>query len=261
MKQDLSIAQKMLPLLAKGSSDHFNTRKDLLLASNGDVQTFYAPFDHIEAKARLVVVGITPGKTQAINAIEAALKAMKRGAPIEAALAEAKLVGSFSGALRNNLVAMLDAIGVHDLLEVGSTGELFRAGSTDVHFTSAIRYPTFVGGTNYNGNPDMLKDPVLRRMVETHLAEEASALSEAIWLPLGPKAEAAVKHMATMGILSRKRILGGIPHPSGANAERVAVFLGRKSPQQASQKTKADHLLAAFDRLRGQISSLVGGAA
>jgi len=261
LEQNLKIARTMLPRLAFGRADNFNTRNDLILSTDGDVRVHYAPFDYIETKARLVVVGITPGKTQAINAIEAAVHALKRGLPIEAALAEAKLVGSFSGALRCNLVAMLDAIGVSNHFELPSTDELFRPGSTDVHFTSALRYPVFVGGSNYNGTPDMLKTPCLRRIVDVHLSEEAAMLPNAIWLPLGPKAEAAVLHLVKSGKLSRKQVLGGMPHPSGANAERVSVFLGRKSPDRASNKTNPTTLLAAFDRLRGQIASLKGGEA
>lgn len=37
---------------------------ELLLASEGDLQTFYAPFDHINLGARIVVCGITPGLQQ-----------------------------------------------------------------------------------------------------------------------------------------------------------------------------------------------------
>lgn len=261
MEQNLETARNMLPRLSLGEADSFNTRNDLILSTHGHVRVHYAPFDYIEKRARLVVVGITPGKTQAVNAIEAAVGALKRGLPVEAALAEAKLVGSFSGALRSNLVAMLDAIGVANHFKVPSTDELFRPGSSDVHFTSALRYPVLVGGSNYNGTPDMLKTSNLRRMVETHLAEEAVILHNAIWLPLGPKAEAALRHLAKLGKLSRERILGGMPHPSGANAERVSVFLGRKPPQMASNKTNPTSLLAAFERLSGQIAALSRGVA
>ena len=109
------------------------------------------------------------------------------------------MTGSFSGPLRANLVAMLDAIGVAEHLGVQTTAEIFRPGSQDVHFTSALRYPVLVNGKNYNGTPDMLKTPLLRRMVETHLAEEARMLPDALWLPLGPRPEAALRHLARQG--------------------------------------------------------------
>ena len=44
-----------------------------------------------------------------------------------------------------------------------------------------------------------------------------------------PKPAAALRHLAGLGILDPSHILDGLPHPSGANAERVAYFLGRKA--------------------------------
>ena len=200
--------------------------------------------------------------TQAVNAVTAARAALGRGLPVEAVLAEAKLVASFSGgAIRNNLVAMLDAIGAARHLGAGSTAELFQPGSTAVHFTSALRYPVFVDGQNYNGTPDMLTTPILLHMVDTHLAEEARLLPKALWLPLGPKAEAAVTHLVRNGLLPAGRVLAGMPHPSGANAERVAVFLGRKDPAKVSRQTNPGPLIAAFARLTAQIANLEGAAA
>jgi hypothetical protein len=34
-------------------------------------------------------------------------------------------------------------------------------------------------------------------------------------------------------------VLAGLPHPSGANAERISYFLGRKSKEALSSKTNA----------------------
>lgn len=259
MAQDLSTASKFFPLLSETKSDQLLGREDLKIAHSGDIDVVYAPFDYIEADAKLVVVGITPGMTQAVNATNAAEKAKRAGKDLQACLAEAKLTASFSGgAIRNNLVSMLDAIGVAAHFEVQSTSEMFLPGSKDVHFTSALRYPVFVSGKNYNGTPDMLRTSLLRKMIEQHLAEEARLLPNAIWLPLGPKAEVAVSHLVDLGFLDREKILSGLPHPSGANAERVAVFLGRKRPEEASAKTNPKPLLSAFAKLKQQISNLKG---
>lgn len=262
MDQDLTLARTMLARIPAATDLDLLGNSSLRLAQSDKISVVYAPFDHIAREARLVVVGITPGMTQAVNAITAARAALGRGLSVEAALAEAKLVASFSGgAIRNNLVAMLDAIGAARHLGAGSTAELFRPGSTAVHFTSALRYPVFVDGQNYNGTPDMLTTPVLRHMVETHLAEEAHLLPKALWLPLGPKAETAVTHLVRNGILPPARVLAGMPHPSGANAERVAVFLGRKDPAKVSRQTNPAPLIAAFARLTAQIANLEGAAA
>jgi hypothetical protein len=260
--QNLSIAAAMMPLITTANATAPLGAAELVLDQAGSITTIYAPFDHIETKARLVVVGITPGLTQAVNALNAAVAASRKGFDLEKTLAESKLTASFSGgAIRNNLVAMLDAIGVARHFGVPSTADMFRAGSTSVHFTSALRYPVFVDGKNYNGTPDILTTPTLRRQIDTHLAEEAQALSHAIWLPLGPKADAAVTHLANRGHLDPARVLSGMPHPSGANAERVAVFLGRKRPQDASRQTNPVPLIEACARLKAQIANLERNAA
>jgi hypothetical protein len=262
LQQDLTIAHDMLPRITAESGRGLLDRPELCLAQSGSLKVCYAPFDHVALGAKLVVVGITPGMTQAVNALDAAHKAQAQGLSLEAVLAQAKLTASFSGgAIRSNLVAMLDGIGVARHFDVTSTADLFRPGSTAVHFTSALRYPVFVNGTNYNGTPDMLATPILRKMVETHLAEEADLLPEAIWLPLGPKAEAAILHLVRQGRLNGRCVLSGMPHPSGANTERVAVFLGRKDPAAASRQTNAAPLLAAFARLTAQMASIDGEAA
>ncbi|ANG99078.1 hypothetical protein A8A54_21165 [Brucella pseudogrignonensis] len=107
----------------------------------------------------------------------------------------------------------------------------------------------------------MLKVPSLRNMVETHLAEEVRALSNSIWLPLGPRAEEAVLHLVGQGLLLRNNVLTGMPHPSGVNAERIAVFTGRKPPEHASAKTDAEKLLRSATKLNSQIAGLKLGEA
>jgi hypothetical protein len=228
----------------------------LTLDRAGPVSVVYAPFDYIPPKAGLVLVGITPGRVQAENALIAARLALRAGKSNEEAARLAKLTGSFSGPLRTNLIAMLDHVGLNDTLNVTTCADLFDADRERVHFTSALRYPVFVNGENYNGAPDMLRTPVLRRMVETYLADEARALPNALWLPLGPKPAAALQHLASQGIIARERILDGLPHPSGANAERIGYFLGRKAREALSVKTVPEPIDQARMALRTRISAL-----
>ena len=47
-----------------------------------------------------------------------------------------------------------------------------------------------------------------------------------------------------------------MPHPSGANAERIAYFLGRKSRDQLSVKTNADRIDDAREHMRLQVEAL-----
>jgi hypothetical protein len=259
LDQNLSIAADYLTRMNAKSADQLLDSDAMTLAQDGNLRVCYAPFDHVARNARIVIVGITPGRVQALNAMVAAQASLRQAASIAEVLTHAKLTGSFSGPLRNNLVAMLDAIGVAKYLQLNSTSELFLDGSKDVHFTSALRYPVFINGANYSGVPNMLRTPVLRNMIETYLVEEVRLLPDALWLPLGPGPEAALKHLSDKGLLDHNKILGGLPHPSGANAERIAVFLGRKAPAKASVKTNPAKLLAAFQSLSAQISNMKQG--
>jgi hypothetical protein len=66
--------------------------------------------------------------------------------------------GSFSGAMRKNLVEMLDGVGLNIELGIGSCHNLFDAPNHLVHFTSAVGAPIFRNGDNYTGHgPAMLR--------------------------------------------------------------------------------------------------------
>jgi len=258
-----NLAARFAPLVAAHGGGPFlegSTLDALTLHREGSLTVAWAPFDHIPAEARLVIVGITPGRQQAENALAAFRKATARGASSAEASRHAKLTGAFSGPMRANLVAMGDHIGMPLVLGVQSVAEVFNPDRELVHLTSALCHPIFVNGENYNGTPDMFRTPALRRMIETHLAEEARALPQALWLPLGPKPAAALAHLAALGILDRDRILNGLPHPSGANAERVAYFLGRKARAALSAKTCPEPIDEARKRLAIQIAHLRAAA-
>lgn len=225
----------------------------LIRERSGDLTVEYAPFDHIEEGAELVIVGLTPGRQQAANALETLAGDLKIGTSPKLALERAKRTASFSGPMRASLLAMLDEIGVPALYGRTSASEFFSDHQSRVHFTSALRYPVYLDGKNYSGTPNPLSHPILKQMIETHLAEEAERLQTAIWVPLGQHAEAALLHLAGKGHLPRENILAGLPHPSGANAERIAYFLGQKNRTSLSAKTNPAKIDEAKQRLIHQV--------
>jgi hypothetical protein len=108
------------------------------------IHMLYAPFDHVNRNAKIAIVGMTPGRFQAANALRAAQEALRAGQSVESAAEKAKVFASFSGEpMRGNLVRMLDLIGVADLLGLPSTSSLWGGDSDLVHFTSALQ------GTGY----------------------------------------------------------------------------------------------------------------
>ncbi|MNF61691.1 hypothetical protein D3C84_433440 [compost metagenome] len=244
--------------LLSASTHNFATLPaELLLASEGNLQTFYAPFDHVNAGARVVLCGITPGLQQAIRALDEARKQLRQGASIEQAKQAAKETASFAGPMRNNLTSLLDHIGLHTLLGIDSCARLFDTHRHLVHYTSALRYPVFLDGQNYSGSPAMLSRASLRNQVETHLADEIRALGpQCLYVPLGPKVTEVFQHLQTKGLLKAEQLLDGLPHPSGANAERISYFLGGKPREKLSSKTNPAVLDAAKARLLAKLATL-----
>ena len=45
--------------------------KTFLLSKDGNIEIYYAPFDYINPKAKIVIVGITPGLQQMIQSFQA----------------------------------------------------------------------------------------------------------------------------------------------------------------------------------------------
>lgn len=119
-----------------------------------------------------------------------------------------------------------------------------------------LRNAVFVGGENYNGTPNMTRHPFLREQLQTYFGEDAKALPKAIYVPLGDKVAEALHCLADQGLLDRSRILDGLPHPSGANAERIAYFLGRKQRGDLSPKTDPAKLDRARERVLGMVRAL-----
>lgn len=228
----------------------------LLIERSGALACHYAPFDHINRHARVVLVGITPGAQQAGNALAAVRRALEAGMDHATALAEAKAFASFSGSMRASLVAMLDHVGLHHRLGIEGCADLFSSRTDLVHFTSALRYPVFHGGDDYSGNPSIMGTPFLKALTERWLREEMESLPMAYWLPLGKEPTAVMEHFIAQGVLDEGQVLAGLPHPSGANAERIAYFLGRKPREALSPKTNAD----ALDRAREGLQMKLGEA-
>lgn len=214
----------------------------LLIERSGTLSCHYAPFDHINPHARVVLLGMTPGTQQARKALDALRDALATGHSESNALAIAKATASFSGQMRTSLVALLDSIGLQGKLGIASCSELFGDRTDLVHFTSALRYPVFLDGKDYQGAPSILSTSLLRQMSELWLVEEVRQLNNAWWIALGKEARAVLLTLADAGLIPRERCLDGLPHPSGTNSERIAYFLGKKSRDALSVKTNADDL-------------------
>ena len=228
----------------------------LRIAEDGPIEVCYTPFEFINPGARVVLVGITPGRTQLLNALRECRTQLDNGAGELQALIAAKQTGAFSGAMRPNLVALLDCVGIQHWLRIKSCDELFGSKSHLVQTTSVLRNAVFVNGENYNGTPSMIRHPLLQQQLMDGFGEDAQALPDAIFIPLGDKVAEALFFLAERGYLSKDRILAGMPHPSPANAERIKYFTGKKERAALSIKTLPEKLDTARDELIGRVAAL-----
>jgi hypothetical protein len=227
------------------------------LAREGRIEAHYIPFDYVNAEARVVLVGISPGFVQWKNAMRSAQQGLREGLPLPELLRVAKYTGAFSGAIRPNLVALLDHVGLQRWLGIASCATLFGEHAHLMHVTAVLRQPVFVDGKNYNGaSPNMVSTPLLQAQMLDYFAPEASATPGAVYVPLGPKVGQALSWLARRGVLDEARILHGIPHPSGANAERIAYFLGRKDKAALSSRTNGKQIDADRLALKEKMAAL-----
>lgn len=231
-------------------------KMEVATVGSKEVEMVYAPFDHVNPDAQVVIVGLTPGRQQASNALIAARKALQEGLSPAEASARAKVFASFSGPMRSNLVRMLDKIGVSRTLGLASASQLWSDASHLAHFTSLLRYPVFVDGENWSGQPSAVRTAAMRHWLDEYTGKELSQFKDAIIVPLGPKVSEGLEYLAQRGCLDPDLILSGLPHPSGANAERIACFLGEKSPEDVSPKTNASALITARESIMARVGAL-----
>ena len=251
-----SFATRILECDLNRVSDARSIPEDFVLFRDSTVSIPYIPFDWVNPNARVVIVGITPGYTQWKNAMHEAQRQLLAGASLDMALQCAKDTGAFSGAMRQNLVALLDYFEIHTWLGIRSCSALFSEAANLVQTTSVLRHPVFIDGENYNGTPSMTDHPLLQRMLLECFGEEAKSLPNAIYIPLGPKVTEAMDWLVARGHLHANQVLSGLPHPSGANAERIQYMLERKPRASLSVKTDPIKLDRARNELRAKIRAL-----
>ena len=156
----------------------------LRLAKSSAIEMYYAPFDHVNTAAKVVICGITPGQQQAEIALHKTQQLLGTDTPLPVVSQQAKETASFAGPMRRNLVRMLNHIGLQKQLGITDCEELFTTRKALVHYTSALRYPVFINGKNYSGRtPKMLKEPLLRNTIEQYLGKELRQLStDTLWV-------------------------------------------------------------------------------
>lgn len=232
------------------------TQSDLLrLKTLGTIQSFYAPFEAINHDAKVVIVGICPGQQQWRNALIAAKDGVEQQLSEENILKLAKNSGAFSGPIRKNLTQLLDHIGLQNQLGIQTTAELFSNHQDMVQMCSVLQQCILVNGKNYAGStPAMLKNELLKQHIDDYFIPMIQQLPNAIYIPLGKGVDEVLNYVSSLGYFNDQQILAGLPHPSGANAERIKYFLGEKPRDQLSRQTNPEQIDSAKSQILLKLS-------
>jgi len=212
---------------------------DLLIGKEADLEVFYAPFEYLNRKAKVVITGITPGYIQMENAYKSFVinKTNKDRFKI------VKDSSSFSGPMRKILIKYLDEIKLNEFLEINSCESLFNENSNLLHSTSLIKYPVFKNKKNYTGySPEIFSSSLLKRVLLENYTEEIYKLDNPVIIPLGKAVEKVLLNLSKKGLISKDECLFGFPHPSPANGHREKQF-----------REKKQHLCSIIQRKKTQL--------
>ena len=196
------------------------TNKNFLIKREDNIEIYYAPFDYINSKAKIMIVGITPGLQQMLQSFEA----VKEGRSLK----EVKDLSSFKGSMRTTLIKYLDALNINKKLRIKSCESLFNINSKYLHSTSLIKYPVFDKGRNYSGS-GLLKKKILLDFLEAHFVKELKKLDKTIIIPLGNTVSSTIDYLNNEFKLNLKCFLKGFPHPSGLNVRKDIQFKENKT--------------------------------
>ena len=216
--------------------------KDLLIWEDKlkKLTCYYAPFEHVNQQAEIIIVGITPGRTQMNRALNALKHSMDHTHDInqttDTAFKTVKRLASLSGSMRPRIIAMLNRLGYAKLLGIKCCSTLWTEDNHLVHFCSVLKYPVFVTGTDYCGQPKLFNTSKLVRLLFEEFVRDMRTINpKAVIVPLGEMVADVLTTLHQNGHIHQKLTtfenkVVAPPHPSGANAESIALLLREDYP-------------------------------
>lgn len=224
-------------------------KPDTILATEGRYSLAYVPFEHVNRKAKIVIVGITPGPTQREQAYAEASRLLWNGADDESVLAGIKKIAAFGGpTMRPNLERMIDGMGISRHLGIARAADLWGAKTSLMHATSVVPHAAFVRNKPFAGSfSEILRSPILRECFEADFVASLDQLPPtALFVGLGPTPAEALAFAARQGLIDEARVLGWLAHPSTNSGSQVAVYLGETDPKDLKPKDPVRHRVAAL---------------
>ena len=183
-----------------------------------DVKFAFEPtgFDYVNSKAEVVIVGITPGNSQ------------QKGSREGMSPREIKRKYAFAGALRKNMVKMLDYIGVNSLLRIDTCASLWEQDFDRVEMTSLLKDATYVvgksGKTMFKDTEIIAKSKELSEKYENGFVRDCEQYKQAkLFVAWGQGVYDELMKLKGRGVIAAPVV--AIAHPSGNNAIRVKYYM------------------------------------
>jgi len=214
------------PILRKSGSSAVR-HPDTLLAKEPPYDVFYIPFEHVNRRARLVIVGITPGMNQLEMAYAETQRLLNLGMSTADVLEAVKALAAFGGeAMRPNLLRMLRHFNFAKMLGISDEADLWDGASALLHSTSVVPHASFKNGKMFSGSFDeVLKVGALRRRFEIDFVATLSEMTdEALYIALGKTPYDALTHCVGLGVIKEDQLLGALAHPSRSGGSQIAVY-------------------------------------
>ncbi|GAM13953.1 uracil-DNA glycosylase family protein [Mesobacillus selenatarsenatis] len=203
---------------------------DFMMAKENNIEIYYCTHnEYINKKAKVFIVGITPGYQQMSKSIAVARKCLEENLSLDEVAYICKREARFYGVLRSNIIQMLNDLDLNNFLDLKSCEKLFNDKDYLLHTTSLIPYAVFINGKNYTGHsPKIKKNELLTSFLAEFFEPQAALLKDALIIPLGKGVEEIIAEYTRAGIIKENNVLYGFPHPSGANGHRLHQFNSNK---------------------------------
>ena len=208
--KDYKEAIKKLPIKDKYTKEELLT-EDFLIDKDNNIEIYYAPHnEYFNKKAKIFIVGITPGFQQMNTAISTARKELEHNNDLEDIQYKCKVAARFSGSLRKNIISMLDDLNLNDIMNIDSVAQLFEEKDYLLHTVSLIPYPVFAKKENYSGHtPKLIKNKFLMKYVYDNFIDEFKRLEnpeDVLLIPLGKAVEEILIKLQAEKIIGENQI-------------------------------------------------------
>ncbi len=197
---------------------------------------YYAPFDHVNYDAKIIIVGITPGRTQMNRSLNALRDSLNNQDKLELALKKVKQQASLSGTMRPRIIDILNKLGYAKELNIACSSSLWSHNNHLVHFCSLLKYPVFINNKDYCGQADLFNTAELKSLLYQEFINDLKQINpNAMLVPLGEMVADTITTLCNEGLIKQKvktfqnKVIAP-PHPSGANAESISLLLADDFP-------------------------------